>query len=116
MKPEARLAQWLMASVFLIMGGYRLWQATHGTPTANGALVLSAVEFALGLLLVSGWRLRLVALLAAALLVADAVMLHPFWRFGGAEQASQLLHFMKDVGFVGGLLLLSSSATVGRRR
>ena len=27
MKPEIRLAQWLMASVFLVMGGYRLWQA-----------------------------------------------------------------------------------------
>ncbi len=43
-------------------------------------------------------------------------MSHPFWKFGGAQQASQLLHFMKNVGFVGGLLLLSSLATGGRRR
>ncbi len=116
MKPEARLAQMLMASAFLVIGGYRLWQAMHGASIANGTLVLSAVEFLLGLLLVSAWRLRLVSLLAAAMLVADAVMLHPFWKFGGAEQAAQLLHFMKDVGFIGGLLLLSSLTTGGRRR
>jgi len=116
MKPEARLAQWLMASVFLVMGGYRLWQALHGVSIANGTLVLSAVEFLLGLLLASGWRLRTVALIAAAMLVADAVMSHPFWKFGGAEQAGQLLHFMKNIGFIGGLLLLSSLATGGRRR
>ncbi len=47
MKPEARLAQWLMASVFLVMGGYRLWQAMHGAPIANGTLVFSALEFVL---------------------------------------------------------------------
>lgn len=116
MKPEARLAQLLMASVFLVMGGYRLWQAMHGAPIANGSMVLSAVEFVLGLALASGWRLRMVALLAAALLVVDAVMSHPFWKFGGAEQAGQLLHFMKNVGFMGGLLLLSSLVTGGRRR
>lgn len=116
MKPEARLAQWLMASVFLVMGGYRLWQAMHGVAIANGTLVFSAAEFVLGLALASGWRLRLVALLAAALLLVDAAMSHPFWRLHGAQQAGQLLHFMKNIGFVGGLVLLSSVATSSRRR
>lgn len=115
MKPEARVAQLLMASVFLVMGGYRLWQATQGMPIANGTLVFSAVEFVLGLALASGWRLRMVALLAALLMVVDAVMSHPFWKFGGAQQAGQLLHFMKNIGFIGGLLLLSSLA-IGKRR
>lgn len=115
MKPEARIAQLLMASVFLVLGGYRLWRAMNGAPVANGAMVFSAVEVMLGLILASGWRLRMMALLAAALLVADAVMSHPFWKLGGAQQAGQLLHFMKNVGFAGGLLLLSSIVT-GRRR
>ena len=115
MKPEARLAQWMMASVFLVVGGYRLWQATHGAPIANGTMVLSALEVVFGLALASGWRMRMVALLGAAFLVVDAVMSHPFWKFGGAEQSGQLLHFMKNVGLIGGLVLLSSLAT-GRRR
>ena len=33
-----------------------------------------------------------------------------------ADRSAQLLHFMKNVGFVGGLLLLSSLATGGKRR
>lgn len=116
MKTETRLAQWLMASVFIVMGGYRLWQALHGVPTANATLVFSAVECLLGLLIVAGWRLRLMALLAAALMLADAAMSHKFWLLKGTEQGAQLLHFMKNIGFVGGLLLLASVAGGGKRR
>ena len=116
MKPEIRLAQWLMASVFLVMGGYRLWQALQGVPTANATLVLSAAEFLLGLLIVAGWRLRAMALLAAALMLVDAGMSHKFWLLKGSEQAAHLLHFMKNIGFVGGLLLLASTAGGGGRR
>ena len=47
MKPEIRLAQWLMASVFLVMGGYRLWQALHGVPTSNTTLGFSVAELVL---------------------------------------------------------------------
>ena len=115
MKPESRIAQWLLASVFLVMGGYRLWQALQGVPTSNGTLVFSAGEFLLGLLLAAGWRLRAMALLAAALLLVDAAMSHPFWKLSGGAQYAQLLHFMKNVGLVGGLVLLASLAT-GKRR
>ncbi len=116
MKPEFRLAQWLMASVFLVMGGYRLWQALHGVPTSNATLAFSAVEFLLGLLIAAGWRLRLMALLAACLMLLDAGMSHKFWLLKGAAQGAQLLHFMKNIGFVGGLLLLAGVAGGGRRR
>ena len=116
MKPETRLAQWLMASVFLVMGGYRLWNALHGVPTANATLVFSAVEFLLGLLIAAGWLLRAMALVAALLMLADAAMSHKFWLLKGAEQGAQLLHFMKNIGFVGGLLLLAGIAGGGKRR
>ena len=61
MKPETRLAQWLMASVFIVIGGYRLWQALQGVPTSNATLGFSAAEFVLGLLIAAGWRLRVMA-------------------------------------------------------
>jgi len=115
MKPEIRLAQWLMASVFIVMGGYRLWQALHGVPTSNATLGLSAAELVLGIAIAAGWRLRAMALLAALLMLVDAAMSHKFWMLQGAEQGAQLLHFMKNIGFVGGLLLLASVA-VGKRR
>ena len=116
MKPEMRLAQWLLASVFVVMGGFRLWQAYKGIHVSNGTLVFSAFELTLGLALLAGWRLRAMALLAAALMLVDAGMSHKFWLLKGSEQAAQLLHFMKNIGFVGGLLLLASTAGGGGRR
>ncbi|MEF9977898.1 MAG: hypothetical protein RR792_00180 [Thermomonas sp.] len=115
MKPEIRIASWLMASVFLVMGGYRLWQALQGVPTANATLAFSAGEFLLGIAIVAGWRLRAMALLGALLMLVDAVLSHRFWLLHGAEQAAQLLHFMKNIGFVGGLFLLST-VVAGKRR
>lgn len=115
MKPETRLAQWLMASVFIVMGGYRLWQALHGVPTSNTTLGLSVGELALGMGIAAGWRLRGLALLAAVLMLVDASMSHRFWVLAGAEQGTQLLQFMKNIGLAGGLLLLASVAG-GKRR
>jgi putative oxidoreductase len=115
MKPEIRIASWLMASVFLVMGGYRLWHALQGVPTANATLAFSAGEFLLGIAIAAGWRLRAMALLGALLMLVDAVLSHRFWNLQGAAQGAQLLHFMKNIGFVGGLLLLSS-VVAGKRR
>lgn len=114
--PGAVLARLLMASVFVVMGGYRLFMAQQGAPTSGATLTFSAIELVLGLLLASGWQTRVVALLAGLLMAADAVLSHPFWSLGGAEQGAQLLHFMKNVGFIGGLLLLAATAPTGRGR
>lgn len=115
--PGITVARLLMASVFVVMGGYRLFGAWQGVPTPNATLVFSAVELVLGLLLAAGWKTRVVAWLAALLMLADAVLSHRFWAVGGAEQGAQLLHFMKNVGFIGGLLLLATTAPgTGRHR
>lgn len=115
MKIEVRLAQWLLASLFIVLGGFRLWQALHGVPTANSTLLLSSGEVLLGVLIAAGWQLRAVTLLAAALLIADAVLSHPFWRHSGGALAGQLLAFMKNMGLVGGLILLSAAGGAKRR-
>ena len=116
MKLEVRLAQWLLAAVFLVAGGFRLWQALRGVPIGNDTLLLSTAEVLLGVLLAAGWQLRAVALLAAALLLADAALSHPFWSLAEPARGAQLLHFMKNACMVGGLLLLSLVAPVARRR
>jgi putative oxidoreductase len=115
MKPEIRIASWLMASVFVVMGGYRLWHALQGAPTSNPTLVFSAAELLLGIAIAAGWRLRAMALLGALLVLVDAALSHRFWTLHGANQAAQLLHFMKNVGLAGGLFLLST-VVVGKRR
>lgn len=115
MKLEVRLAQWLLAAVFLVAGGFRLWQALRGVPIGNDTLLLSTAEVLLGVLLAAGWQLRAVALFAAALLVAEAALSHPFWRLSGGAQMTQLLQFMKNMGLVGGLVLLSGAGGAKRR-
>lgn len=114
--PGIVLARLLLASVFLVMGGWRLWGAYQGVPTTGATLSFSVAELILGVLVAAAWRLRAMALLAAALLVVDAVLSHPFWALGGAARTAQLLHFMKNVGLAGGFLLLSSLAPASRRR
>lgn len=109
------LARVLMSSVFVVMGGWRLLSAWQGVNIANGTLLFSALELTLGLLLLSGWKQRWMAALAALLMLADAVVSHPFWTLEVAERGTQLLHFMKNIGFVGGLLLLASVSGPHRR-
>jgi len=105
-----------MASVFVVMGGYRLWMVARGAALPTSTLVFSAVELVLGLLLAAAWKLRATAALGAALMLADAVLSHRFWALGGEARAAQLLHFMKNIGFVGGLLLLAITGGTRHRR
>ena len=108
--PPLLIARLMMASVFIVMGGYRLWQALHGVPTSNTTLGFSLAELVLGIAIAARWRLRGMALLAALLMLVDAAMSHKFWVLRGAEQGGQLLHFMKNIAIAGGFLLLSAIA------
>lgn len=113
------IARVLLAGVFIGLGAERLLGAAGigplaGSAISNGTLVLSALELVAGLLLAAGWQVRILALLIAAFLVADAALAHPFWRYRGAEAHAQWLHFLKNFAIVGGLLLLATTAR-GRR-
>ena len=113
------LARVLLAGGFIGLGAERLLGAAGigplaGSALSNGTLVLSALELVAGLLLAIGWQVRILALLIAAFLVADAILAHPFWRHHGVDAHAQWLHFLKNLGVVGGLLLLA--ATVRGRR
>ncbi|MDR7193863.1 hypothetical protein [Luteimonas terrae] len=103
------LARVMMASMFIVLGGWRVWGALNGMTLSNAALVLSVGELLLGLLLLTGWRVGWVALAAAALLVADAALSHPFWMARAGAHDGQLLHFMKNIALAGGFLLLSTT-------
>ena len=113
--PGFTVARLLLASVFIVMGAWRLWAAYDGTATSGATLTFSAAELVLGVLVAAGWKLRWTALLSAALLVADAVMSHPFWSLAEPARSAQLLHFMKNVAIVGGFLLLSLAPPARRR-
>ncbi|MCI0697618.1 DoxX family protein [candidate division KSB1 bacterium] len=105
-------ARVLIASVFVGLGLERLLAAVGilgqgGAPTSAGALAFSAFELIAGFLVMIGWQVRWVASLLAVFLLVDAFISHPFWRYAGAEQHGQLLHFLKNMSSIGGLLLLA---------
>ncbi len=107
------IARVLLASVFIGLGAERLLGALGIGPAAdvalsNAVLAFSAFELVAGLLIAIGWQVRWLSLLMAALLLVDAFLAHPFWQHSGAEQHAHLLHFLKNLAAIGGLLLLSS--------
>ncbi|MGO4223289.1 DoxX family protein [Lysobacter sp. TAF61] len=97
----------LVASVFIAMGSYRLLAWAGGESIGTGAIVASTAELVLGLLIAGGWQLRWTAALAAISMLVDALVSHPFWSLAGPERGAQLLHFMKNVSIIGGLVLLA---------
>lgn len=102
-------ARILIPSVFVGLGLERLLifgGVLAGPPVSAGAAAFSAFELVAGVLVMIGWRLRWVASLLAVFILVDAFTAHPFWTHPAAEQHGQLLHFLKNLSTLGGLLLL----------
>jgi putative oxidoreductase len=113
--PGITLARLLLASVLIVMGAWRLWNVAQGGTSSGEMLSFSVAGLLVGLAVAAGWRLRWSALLATALVVAEAVLWHPFWAHGEPARSAQLLHFMKNAALAGGFLLLSLMAPARRR-
>jgi len=100
----------LIPSVFVGLGLERLLVGAGvlaGGPISAGAMVFSAFEMIAGLLVMLGWRVRWVASLLALFILVDAFLAHPIWTYPIAERHGQLLHFLKNLSTLGGLLLLA---------
>ena len=106
----ALIGRVFIAAIFLVSGygkavaagGTITYIAAAGLPVptlAYGAAVL--VELIGGLLLITGYRTRLVAGALAAFTLTTAVVFHADF----ADQ-NQMIHFLKNVAMAGGLLQL----------
>jgi uncharacterized membrane protein YphA (DoxX/SURF4 family) len=78
-----------------------------GGPLSAGAVVFSAFELIAGFVVTLGWKVRWVASLLALFILVDAFLAHAFWTYPAAEQHGQLLHFLKNLSTLGGLVLLA---------
>jgi putative oxidoreductase len=100
----------LIPSVFVGLGVERLLiggGVLAGGPVSTGTMVFSAFELLAGLLVMLGWQVRWVASLLALFILIDAFLAHAFWTYPIAERHGQLLHFLKNLSTLGGLLLLA---------
>lgn len=111
----AALGRVLVSLIFVISGLDKLgaWAATAARMEAAGIPIASlllpvAVLFELGggLLVLSGLRARLGALMLIVFTVLATLLVHHFWTYSGEAARLQQIQFMKNLGLIGGLLLV----------
>jgi len=65
----------------------------------------AAVKVGAGLLLAFGWMPRLAATALAVSHIPTTVAEHPFRKTNGGDRTGQRVHFLKNAGLLGGLML-----------
>jgi putative oxidoreductase len=103
-----------MCVIFLLSGFNKLtnWSSneayleTHGMTTATSLLLAMAVVVELlgGLALLVGFRVRVVAIVLFLYLIPTTLIFHNFWAYEGAMRQDQMIHFLKNLTILGGLL------------
>jgi putative oxidoreductase len=66
------------------------------------------VEVGGGILLMLGWRTRIVAWVLAGFVVLATAAAHRYWEFDAAQYVPQLTNFMKNLAILGGLLMVAA--------
>jgi putative oxidoreductase len=67
-----------------------------------------ALELAAGVALLVGWYARPAAAALILFLVPTTLIFHDFWQYEGRAQQEQMIHFMKNLGLLGGLVLAAA--------
>ncbi len=108
----------LLAAIFVISGLNKLsdfsgtagFMSGAGLPAAEFLLVLTIlIEVAGGLMIVLGWYTRQLALiLFLFMLPVTAVFHNPWGAVDPAQAQQQMIHFLKNLAIMGGLLHLSA--------
>lgn len=75
---------------------------------ALGAVIAIVVELGLGLLLLVGYKTRIVSIILAVFTVATAVFFHNFWAMPADKAYVNQLMFFKNIAIAGGLLAIAA--------
>lgn len=113
----ALIARLFLAALF-VQSGFGMLTAVGGIakllaskgfpqPTAFGYAV-GLVEFVGGLLILIGYKTRWVALILLVFTAGTVVVSHNFWALEGAAAMAQRTQALKNLGIMGGFLLLAS--------
>ena len=70
------------------------------------ALTAVVMEFFAGIAIALGFFTRPLALLMALYTLGTALLGHPFWNLAGTARVENEINFLKNVGLIGGFLLL----------
>jgi putative oxidoreductase len=108
----------LLAALFLPAGlgkiagfaGTAGYIASKGLPLPElGAVIAIAVEVLGSLALIAGFGTRIAALVLAAFTLVATFIFHNYWGVPTDQAFVQQLMFFKNIGVVGGLLILATN-------
>ena len=103
----------LLSLMFIISGWGKItgfagtagYMASVGMPFPQLLLVGAiVVELGCGLMLLAGWKARLAALAMFLFIIPTTLIFHNFWAADAAQAQNQMIHFMKNVTIMGGML------------
>jgi putative oxidoreductase len=109
------IARVLLMILFLIFGWSKLtgfsgtvgYMATEGAPFSTlSAIIAIVMEFFVGIAILIGFYTRPLALLFALYTLGTALIGHHFWTMSGDAYVTNMINFYKNIGIMGGLLLL----------
>jgi putative oxidoreductase len=102
-------ALFLIAGINKILGFSYVagWMSGSGLPAAGLLLAITIlIEVAGGLMLITGYRARLAAIVIALFLIPVTMVFHGFWSADAASFQNQLTQFLKNLSILGGMLLV----------
>lgn len=108
-------ARILIAAIFVLSGFGKIggfagavgYIASKGLPLPQLAAVAAIiVELGGGLMLMLGWRARWAAAALFFFTLMAAVIFHNFWAAAPDQAQNQMIHFMKNISMLGGLLMV----------
>jgi putative oxidoreductase len=108
----------LMSVLFLVSGFFKLgaysqmvgYAASKGLPMAGVAVACAAVlELAGGLAILIGFQTKIAAWLLFLYLIPTTFYFHNFWAMQGMEQQDNMVHLLKNVAIMGGLVILAAN-------
>lgn len=103
----------LLSLMFIISGWGKLtgfagtagYMASKGMPFPELLLVVAIiVELGCGLMLLVGWKTRFAALAIFLFIIPATLVFHNFWAVDAAQAQGQMIHFMKNLTIMGGML------------
>jgi putative oxidoreductase len=103
----------MLGLIFVISGygkitnfaGTAAYMASKGMPLSQVLLVAAiAVELGGGLMLMAGWKARWAALAIFLFIIPTTLVFHQFWAVDAAQAQNQMIHFLKNIAIMGGML------------
>lgn len=104
--------------LFLISAFFKLtaysqmvgYATAKGLPMAGVAVAIAAaLELIAGIAILTGFQTRIAAWALFLYLIPTSFYFHNFWAMTGMDQQNNMIHFLKNLAIMGGLLILAEN-------